>query len=219
MLEYEAKRLLHLHEVPIHQDYLAKSADEAVSIAKEINGQVALKIVSPGILHKSDAGGVKLELDTEEEIRIAFEEIIENAKKFNAQSDIRGVIVSPMAREGVEVIIGTKIDDQFGPVIMFGLGGVLVEVLRDVSFRVLPISPTFAKKMIEEIKAAPLLNGFRGIPPADKKSLRKLLLKCSEIIEAYSEIQEMDLNPVIVHDTGVDIVDARIILKQNKKIN
>ena len=118
-----------------------------------------------------------------------------------------------MADPGFEVIIGTKIDDQFGPVIMFGLGGIWVEILKDVSFRVLPITPRSARRMIEEIKSAPILNGIRGNPPADKKALEKLLMKCSEIIEAYPEIEEMDLNPVLVHETGVTLVDARILLK------
>jgi len=129
-----------------------------------------------------------------------------------------------MAKQGLEVIIGTKIDDQFGPIIMYGLGGVMVEILKDVSFRVLPLSPTGAKKMIEETKSFPILDGVRGGPASDKKALKKLLLLCSEIIEAYPllcseiieaypQIEEMDLNPVIVHEKGLSIVDARIILK------
>lgn len=118
-----------------------------------------------------------------------------------------------MAVEGVEIIIGTKYDDQFGPVIMYGLGGIMVEVLKDVSFRVLPITPTDAKRMIVETKSYPILNGARGKPPLDQKSIRKLLLLCSEIVEAYPDIQEMDLNPVIVYENGLSLVDARVILK------
>jgi acetyltransferase len=120
-----------------------------------------------------------------------------------------------MAAEGVEVIIGTKYDDQFGPVIMYGLGGIMVEILRDVSFRVIPLSPTGARKMIEETKSFPILNGSRGKPPLDKKAITKLLMLCSEIVEAYPQIAEMDLNPVIVHQKGLSIVDARIILKSD----
>ena len=118
-----------------------------------------------------------------------------------------------MAKEGVEVIIGTKIDDQFGPVIMFGLGGVFVEILKDIAFRVLPITPKSAEKLMEEIRAYSILKGARGKPPSDIKALRKLLMVCSEIIEAYPQIREMDLNPVIEHENGISIVDARIILK------
>jgi acetyl coenzyme A synthetase (ADP forming)-like protein len=213
LLEYEAKSLIQLHGAPVSHDYLAKTADEAVSIAENIGGEVVMKIVSPDILHKSDAGGVKLKLRTEGEVRKAFDEIVDNAKRFDEKADIRGILVSPMAKEGVEVIIGTKIDDQFGPIIMFGLGGVLVEILRDVSFRVLPLSPAASKKMLKEIKSFPILDGVRGKPPCDKKALTELMLICSEIVEAYPDIQEMDLNPVIVYESGLNVVDARIILK------
>lgn len=212
LLEFEAKRLLQLHGAPILSERVAKTADEAVEIFRDIGQDVALKIVSPDILHKSDAGGVRINLSSEKAVRSAFDEIVSNAGKYNPQADIRGVLVSPMAEQGIEVIIGTKIDDQFGPVIMFGLGGVLVEILKDVSFRVLPISPPSAKKMIDEIKASVILDGYRGRPPADKKAVMKLLLTCSEVVEAYPEIREMDLNPVIVYEKGVAVVDARIIL-------
>lgn len=212
LLEFEAKRLLQLHGAPILSERVTKTADEAVEIFRDIGQDVALKIVSPDILHKSDAGGVRINLNSENAVRSAFDEIVSNAGKYNPQADIRGVLVSPMAEQGIEVIIGTKIDDQFGPVIMFGLGGVLVEILKDVSFRVLPISPPSAKKMIDEIKASVILDGYRGRPPADKKAVMKLLLTCSEVVEAYPEIREMDLNPVIVYEKGVAVVDARIIL-------
>jgi len=213
LLEIEAKRLFAIHGAPVSGDLLAATADEAVQFAKKIGNEVVLKIVSPDILHKSDAGGVKIKLRTEKEIRQGFEEILKNAAKYNPKADIRGILVASMANEGVEIIIGTKYDDQFGPIIMYGLGGILVEILQDVSFSVLPITPTNARKMIEQTKSYPILNGARGKPPLDKKSLRRLLMLCSEIAEAYPEIHEMDLNPVIVHEKGVSIVDARIILK------
>ncbi|MFC1494960.1 acetate--CoA ligase family protein [Thermodesulfobacteriota bacterium] len=217
LLENEGKALLELHDAPVSKDRLALDSDDAVRIAKRMKTDVALKIVSPHILHKSDAGGVKLGLKKPGEIKIAYDEIIKNAKNYNKDADIKGCIVSPMAGEGVEVIIGTKIDAQFGPVIMFGVGGILVEVLKDVSFRVLPISRTAPQKMIKEIKSYALLKGVRGRPPVDKNALCNLLLKVSEIIEAYPMIQEMDLNPVIVHEEGLTIVDVRIILKKGSK--
>ena len=213
LLEPEAKRLFALHGAPVSRDLLAKTDDEAVKLAAKAGGDVVLKIVSPNILHKSDAGGVWTKLHTQKEVRRAFREIIRNAKQYNPAADIRGVLVSPMAAEGVEIIIGTKYDDQFGPVIMYGLGGIMVEVLKDVSFRVIPLTSSGAKKMIEETKSYPILNGARGKPPLDKKSISKLLLLCSEMVVAYPDIQEMDLNPVIVHKNGLTIVDARIILK------
>jgi acetate---CoA ligase (ADP-forming) len=213
LLEYEAKKLFEIHGAPVPRDCLVRSEDEAVECALDMGTDVAVKIVSPDILHKSDAGGVRIKLGSEKEIRSAYREILKNSKKYDAKADIRGVLVSPMVDEGVEVIIGTKIDDQFGPVIMYGLGGIMVEILRDVAFRVLPISYTEARKMIEETKSFPILNGVRGTPALDKKSLRKLLMLCSDIVESYPDIEEMDLNPVIVHEKRISVVDARIILK------
>ncbi|MGB5985748.1 MAG: acetate--CoA ligase family protein [Desulfobacterales bacterium] len=217
LLESEAKALLALHGIPVPQEYLVQSAEEAADTAKKIPEPVAMKIVSPDILHKSDAKGVKLNVRTKEEARRAYREIIRSARDYNPKADIKGVLVTPMAAKGVEVIIGTKEDDQFGPVIMFGLGGVLVEILQDVAFRVLPISPLSAKNMITEIKSARLLNRFRGGAASDKKALQKLLLKCSELVEAYPEIKEMDLNPVIAHERGCSVVDARIILNDTPR--
>jgi acetyltransferase len=213
LLEHEAKSLLACYGAPITRDMLATTADEAAQQAETIGGPVALKVVSRDILHKSDAGGVKLNLKNKREIRQAFTQIVKSAGKYNPEATVEGVLVSPMVPSGVEVIVGTKIDEQFGPVIMYGLGGIMVEILKDIAFRVLPISRRSAKKMILETKSSPILNGVRGFPPCDKKALINLLLLVSDLIEAYPDIEEMDLNPVIVHETGLSIVDARIILK------
>ncbi|BBO70783.1 CoA-binding protein [Desulfosarcina alkanivorans] len=213
LLEPEAKRLLGLHGAAVTRDVLAGTAQEAADAAAVMGGKVALKIASPDILHKSDAKGVLLNLSGKEKVKKAFREIIKNARTFKADARIEGVLVCPMVQTGVEVIIGTKIDDQFGPVIMYGLGGVMVEILKDVSFRVLPITRLTARMMIEDTKSHPILDGVRGDTPHDKKALINLLLTCSEIIEAYPQIEEMDLNPVIVHHEGLSVVDARILLK------
>lgn len=218
LLEHEAKELFRLHHADIPDEILAKTSDEAVQYAKSIKGGVVLKIVSPDILHKSDAGGVKVGLSTEKSIRAEFAKILENAEAFSPGADIRGVLVTPMADPGIEVIIGTKTDDQFGPIIMFGIGGIMVEILKDFTTRVLPISERSARRMIGEIRSAPLLDGIRRTVPADKKAIKKLLLLCSDIIESYPDIREMDLNPVIVYENGLSIVDARIIL-HDKPIN
>ncbi len=212
LLEHEAKKLLKLQGAPVSQDRLVTNEDEAVIVASELGYNVAMKIVSPDILHKSDAGGVMLKLKNEKEIRGAFNKIIKNAYEYDPDADIKGCIISRMSGEGVEVIIGTKNDDQFGPIVMFGLGGILVEVVKDVSFRVLPVSEHWAATMIDEIKSSAILDGVRGRPSCDKKAIAKLIGKVSEVIEAYPEIHEMDLNPVIVHEDGLSIVDARIIL-------
>ncbi|CAB1077454.1 Acetyl-CoA synthetase (ADP-forming) alpha and beta chains, putative [Olavius algarvensis Delta 1 endosymbiont] len=217
LLEPEAKHLFALHGAPVSQDLLARSVDEAVDFAARAGGDVVLKIVSPNILHKTEAGGVQVQLRTEDEVRRAYADILQNAHNYNPDADIRGVLVSPMAAKGVEIIIGTKYDDQFGPVIMYGLGGIMVEILKDVAFRVVPLSSSGAKKMIEETKSFPILSGSRGKPPLDKKAIAKLLQLCSEIVVAYPQIAEMDLNPVIVHPQGLSIVDARVILKEDEK--
>jgi acetyltransferase len=214
LLEHEAKRLIKLHGAQTDVGQVAKTQDEAWEIAKKTPGNLVLKIVSPDILHKSDAGGVKLNLGSETDIRKGFRQIMENALAYNPKADIRGVYVAPMAQTGLEIIIGTKTDELFGPVIMYGLGGIMVEIMKDVTFWVLPISPASCRKMIEDTRSSVLLDGVRGQSGYDKKSLRKLISICSELIESYPDIEEMDLNPVILYEQGLDVVDARIILKK-----
>jgi len=212
LLEPESKKLLQWHGAATFEDVLVTSADEAAKVVADFDRPVAMKIVSPDILHKSDAGGVMLNIKTAEAAEKAHHRIMAAAKEYKVDADIRGILISPMAESGVEVIIGTKMDDQFGPVIMFGVGGVFVEVFKDVVFQLLPLTAESAAQMIGSIQSASILNGLRGNPPADKAALVQLLLKVSEIIEAYPGIIEMDLNPVIVHATGVSVVDARVIL-------
>ncbi len=214
LLEHEAKRLIKLHGAPTNVGQVAGTEDEAWEIAQKTKGNLVLKIVSPDILHKSDARGVKLNLGSEKEIKNGFRQIIKNSLAYNPEADIRGVLVAPMAQRGLEIIIGTKTDELFGPVIMYGLGGIMVEIMKDVTFWVLPVSPTSCRKMIEDTRSSILLDGVRGQSGYDKKSLRKLISICSELIESYPEIEEMDLNPVILYEQGLDVVDARIILKK-----
>ena len=214
LLENEAKQLFKLHGAPAADAQVALSADEAIAIAESIHGPVAMKIVSPDILHKSDAGGVNINVKGKGQIRQSYNQLFSNARQFNKEADLRGVLIEPMASSGIEIIIGTKIDEQFGPIIMYGLGGIMVEILKDISFRVLPISRFTAKSMIDETKSAPILSGVRGAKPYDRKALINLLLLVSEVVESYPEIEEMDLNPVVLHEEGVTIVDARIILKR-----
>jgi len=191
---------------------LATTEDEAASFFRKIGKSVAMKVVSPDIMHKSDAKGVRLGIRTEEDVRGAFSAIMKASKNYLPEADIRGILVSPMAEPGLEIIIGTKTDEQFGPIIMYGLGGIMVEILHDVAFRVVPISRRSAKKMIEDTKSFPILQGVRGQAPRDRKAIENLLMICSEVMEAYPEIREMDLNPVIVHRQGLSIVDVRILL-------
>jgi acyl-CoA synthetase (NDP forming) len=170
-------------------------------------------VVSPDVLHKTDAGGVKLSLNSEEEVGKAFDEIVSSVKSKEPSADIQGVSVQNMARPGTEVIIGMSKDPQFGPVLMFGLGGILVEVLKDVSFRIVPLVRRDAKEMIREIKGYPILEGYRGLEPADIGLLEEMLLKVSDFVESRPEIKELDINPIFAYSDGALAVDARVILE------
>ncbi len=210
--EVESKQLLEEAGVPTASARLATSRDAAVKAASEMGLPVALKIVSPQITHKTDVGGVKLNLNSAEEVAAAYDEIVAAARKAAPHATVDGVSVQQMARPGTEVIVGVSTDPQFGPVLMFGLGGVLVEVLKDVSFRIIPIVARDARQMIHEIKGFPLLEGYRGQDPADLAALESLLLRVSDFVEHNPQVSELDLNPVFAYKDGALAVDARIVL-------
>ncbi|WP_457754195.1 acetate--CoA ligase family protein [Thermococcus sp.] len=216
LVEYEAKQVLKAYELPVPDEKLAKTLDEALEYAKEIGYPVVLKLMSPQILHKSDAKIIALNIKNEEELKKKWEEIHENAKKYRPDAEILGVLVAPMLKPGREVIIGVTEDPQFGHAIMFGLGGIFVEILKDVTFRIIPIEEKDAWAMIKSIKGYPILAGARGEPPADMKALVDMMLKVSKLVDDLKDyIKEMDLNPVFVYNEGEGavVVDARIILK------
>ncbi len=213
LLEHEAKELIASYGIPVTRVRLAKSEEEAVEAAREIGFPVVLKIVSPDVIHKSDVGGVKVNLKTEEEVREAYRSIIEGVKSRVPNARIVGVLVQEFAPEGLELIIGLIRDPQFGPTVMFGLGGIFVEVYRDVSFRVAPLTEHDAESMMREIKAYKLLTGFRGMEPVDLEALKDALIKVGQIGLDNEEIAEMDLNPVIAYPKGIKVVDARVILR------
>jgi acyl-CoA synthetase (NDP forming) len=210
--EIEAKQLLESAGLPVSPARLAKTTDEAIRIANELGYPAVLKIVSPEITHKSDVGGVALGLTSPDEVGEAFDRVVANAKKAAPAATIQGVAVQRMERQGIEVIVGMTTDPQFGPVMMFGLGGIMVEILKDVAFRVVPLDERDARQMIREIKGFPVLEGFRGSDPADVKALEQLLLKVSSFIEAHPEVAELDLNPVFAYKDGAIAVDARVVL-------
>lgn len=214
LTEVEAKRLLAEAGIPVIETRLASSKEEAAAVAGELGYPVALKIVSEQISHKSDVGGVKLGLSSADEVTAAFDAIMEAARSAAPDATLDGVSVQRMAEPGIEVITGMTTDAQFGPVLMFGLGGVLVEVLKDVAFRVVPITARDARQMVQEIQGFPLLQGHRGQEPADLEALEGLLLKLSEFIEAHPDVTELDLNPVFAYPKGAVAVDARIVLSQ-----
>ena len=212
LLETEAKELLKEYGIPVPDFKLIKSEDEITELAKEIFFPIVMKIVSPDIIHKTDAGGVKLNIKDETEAESAYQEIIFQAKKYNKNVEISGVIVYSMVPQGTEIIIGMMKDPHFGPVAMFGLGGIFVEVLKDVSFRIIPLEERDAREMITEIKGYEILKGVRGEGPKDIKAIKILLMKISKLTMENPEIKEIDLNPVFVFEKGLQVVDARMIL-------
>jgi len=217
LTEIESKQIFSAYKMPTAQSILATSEDEAVKTAKEIGYPVVLKIVSPDILHKSDAGGVEVNIKTDEEVRKAYHLILDNAKKYKADANIHGILIQEMAPWGTETIIGSVNDPSFGATVMFGLGGIFVEVLKDVTFRVAPISNREARIMLDEIRGGPILDGVRGESPRDKEALARVLeLYALMIKDLEDEIKESDANPVLVYEAGkgVKVVDARIILKE-----
>ena len=212
--EVEAKGLLYDAGVPVARTVLATSAQEARSKADELGYPVVLKIVSQDISHKSDVGGVKVGIEDGDAAEAAYEEILENAKAAVPDARIAGIAVQQMAPDGIEVIVGMTTDAQFGPVIMFGLGGILVEVLKDVTFRVVPLADRDADQMIDEIQGRAILEGVRGQPAADKAAIRDAILKVSEFVAANPDVAELDLNPMLVYPDGAIAVDARIALTE-----
>lgn len=212
LFEHEAKKLFSLYNMPVTKIKVAENEDEAVKAAKNIGYPIVLKIVSPQILHKSDAGGVIIGIEDERGIREGFKKIINNVKKYKADAEITGVLVQEMAPKGTEIIVGSTTDPAFGPTLMFGLGGIFVEILEDVSFRVAPITEEDAHEMIKEIKAYKILEGARGNPPIDQDTLAEILLKTSEMLMDCPEIKEIDMNPILAYPDGARIVDARVIM-------
>jgi acetyl-CoA synthetase (ADP-forming) len=214
LLEHEALKLCELYGLPVPGYGLARSEEEAVELAERVGYPVVLKVVSPDISHKSDVGGVILGVRSAEEVRSSYRRILENVKARAPGSRVYGVLVQRMAKPDLEVIVGGIRDPVFGPVVMFGLGGVFVEVLKDVSFRVAPLSDADADDMVREVRGYRVLEGFRGSPPRDLDALKKVILGVSRMMVEVGEIAELDLNPVILYPRGEGalIVDARVIL-------
>ena len=213
LTEFESKELLKEIGISIPEQKLTSTKEETVSAAKNIGFPVVLKLMAEDIVHKSDTGAVKLNIKNEEETANAFEELM------NIPSQAEKLIsVQKMADEPItELIIGMTTDAQFGPALMFGIGGILVELLEDVSFRIAPITEYDAREQIHEIKGFPILDGYRGKPKADIDAIVQTLLKVSDLVIKHEEIYEMDLNPVFIYDKGLICVDARIILKKSEK--
>ncbi|MCG3225688.1 MAG: acetate--CoA ligase family protein [Candidatus Heimdallarchaeota archaeon] len=210
LLEHEAKQVLKDIGVEIPQLRIVKTLDEAIHAGNEIGFPVVMKLMSPQVLHKTDFGAVVIGLTDEQDVKKTF---LDFMNKF-ANVVIHGVLVEKMVQSGLELIIGTNIDSTFGPVILFGIGGVLVEALKDVVFRMCPTTKEQALSAIDEIKAKILLEGYRGFPIVNKNELADLIVKISNLAwENRNYIAEMDINPIIANEEGIFPVDARIILK------
>jgi len=210
LTEFESKELLQEIGILVPSQKLTTSIDETKSAAEEIGFPVVLKLIAEDIVHKSDTGAVKLNIKDKHELETAYKDLM----NIPSQQE-KKISVQKMADEPItELIIGMTTDAQFGPALMFGIGGILVELLEDVSFRIAPITEYDAKEMIHEIKGFPILDGYRGKPKADIDAIVNALLKISDLVIKHEEINEMDLNPVFIYEKGLICVDARIILKK-----
>ena len=217
LTEDEAKKILKYYNFPIVRTAVANNVDEAVALATEMGFPVVLKILSPQIIHKSDAGGVILNVNSPREVRDAFELLIQRATAYNPNAQIIGVTVQPMVeKKGHEVIIGGKTDPVFGPVILFGMGGVGVELFKDVSIGLPPLNTTLIRRMMEETKVYRLLKGFRGSAPVDLKRLDETILQFSQLLVDFPQIKEIDINPLLISEKDACVLDARIVVDKDK---
>jgi acyl-CoA synthetase (NDP forming) len=214
LLEPEAKAICIDYGISTPDFSVASSKDEALKASKKLGYPVVLKIVSPDILHKTEAGGVIIGLNSAEEVEKGYNQILQNSKRYKAEAKIDGVLVQKMAPKGTEVIVGGLKDPQFGQTLMFGLGGVFVEILKDVTFRIAPIDESDARSMMAEIKAYPLLKGYRGQEPVDEDAIVKILLQASKLLMDLPQITQMDLNPIMAYNKGASVVDARMLLEK-----
>ncbi len=212
LTEAESKQLLADLGIRTTEMRLAATREEAVAAGRLIGYPCVLKVSSPDITHKSDAGGVKVALADEEQLAEAWDDIMASCRAKYPDAVIEGVSVQNMAPQGLEVIVGMATDPQFGPVLMFGLGGVWVEVLKDVSFKIVPLTRDDARNAIRETIASRLLEGFRGSDPVDTAALEDILLRVSDFVAATPEVREMDINPIFAYPHGAMAVDARVIL-------
>ena len=212
LLEEEGQDVLRAYGFPLPKSILAKTENDAVKSAKKIGYPIVMKIASPQIIHKSDAGGVKVNLTSDNEVKATFKEIVNNAKKYNKKAEIKGVLIVEMVKGGKEMIIGSKLEPGMGPVIMLGMGGIYVEVLKDVTFKLAPVTNNEANDMIETIKMKKILEGVRGEKPSDKSKLSECIQRLSQLVTDFKEIKELDMNPVLVMEQGkgCKILDVRI---------
>jgi len=217
LIEAEAKKLLEYYNVPVVKTMVAQTANEAVNLASQIGYPVVLKILSPQIIHKTDAGGVVLDINSEAEVREAFERINKKAKEYNPNAEIQGVTVQPMIKkQGYEVIIGAKTDPLFGPVILFGMGGIGVELFKDFAIGIPPLNQTLVRRMMEETKVHQLLKGYRNVPPANIRLLEGIVVQFSQMLLDFPQLKEVDINPLFINENEALAFDARIVIDRER---
>lgn len=218
LTEYESKNILSIYGFPVTRYRLARAKEAALTAAREIGYPVVMKLVSPSIIHKTEAGVVQLNLRKDSDVTAAYEKLSNDPKIASSDIEVHGVLVEAMVTEGVEVIVGMRRDEVFGPAILFGLGGILVEVLKEVSLRVVPLTRDDAFEMIEETKGYELLMGHRGARKADVESLVQIIRGIAQFSESFENVQELDLNPILVKESGkgATIVDARMTINKTK---
>jgi acetyltransferase len=212
--QHQANQLLGCYNLPLLPHRLVTREEDLDQACHDLGFPLVMKVVSPQIVHKSDAGGVKLNLASRSQVEKAYKQIMQNAKAYDPKAEVQGVYLERMAESGVEVIIGAFRDPKFGPLVMFGLGGTLVEVMGDVTFRLAPMWESSAENMIKGIKAYKVLEGVRGRPPADVDAIKDCILKVSQMMDENPEIAELDINPLIVHapGQGCTVADCRVVL-------
>jgi acyl-CoA synthetase (NDP forming) len=213
LLETEAETICRYHGIPLPESCLSTTAEEARRHAEELGFPVVLKVISPDIVHKTEAGGVLIGLRKSDEVTKGFRKIVANAKKYKSDANVLGILVQRMAPAGIEVIVGAFRDVQFGTAVLFGIGGVFVEIFKDVIFSLAPLGNLEASRMVRSIKAYPLLKGYRNMQAADEGAIVDILLKTSEMMATHPEIDQIDLNPVIAVELGATAVDVRILLR------
>jgi acyl-CoA synthetase (NDP forming) len=211
----ESQQICKLHHIPTPVSHVVQSVEEAVTKGNLIGFPVVLKIISPQILHKSDVGGVVLGIKGEAALKEAYPKLIAEVRKNNPKAEVLGVLIEKMMPSSTEVIVGGIRDSQFGPSVMFGMGGIFTEVYKDVAFRVAPIDKIDALNLIHELRGSKILEGIRGQPAADLDALVDVLIDVSSLMSQHSAISQLDLNPVIAYHDGVCAVDTRIVLSKN----
>jgi succinyl-CoA synthetase beta subunit len=216
MLVNEAQRVCNLHGIPTPRSYVTLNTNEAVLKARESGFPVVLKVISPQIIHKSDAGGVILNIRDEEELEVEYGKLVAEVSRREPSAKIEGVLMEKMMPTSTEVIVGGIRDRQFGPAIMFGIGGIFTEIYDDVAFRVAPIDKIDALNLIHELKGSKILEGIRGKPPADLNSIINILISVSNLMMEHDAVSQLDLNPVLVYSDSACAVDSRIIIRQTE---